>query len=186
MATEISPSLLTVRTLGRFEIRQGDEVVAGLKLRKARALFVYLLLNPGPHDRSRLAGLLWGDCTEKKARHNLRQTLWRLRRSLPPGLLLESRLTVALARVDWIRVDALLLEEAMQQADRCRQRRDDACVVARLREAISLYQGEFLADLEMAVAKGAAVKEKEARIIDRVRKLQNSIAAEKEVSSELL
>jgi len=150
MATETSPSLLSVRTLGRFEIRQGDEVIAGLTLRKARALFVYLLLNPGPHDRSRLAGLLWGDCVEEKARHNLRQTLWRLRQSLPPDLLRESRLTVELVRSDRVQVDALLLEEAMQRAEHCRHRQDDGCIIKHLREAVSVYLGEFMPELEMA------------------------------------
>ncbi len=44
---------------------------------------------------------------------------------------------------------------------------------------------QALADLEMAVAKGTAVKGKEARIIEMIRKLKDRIAVEKEVSSEL-
>jgi DNA-binding SARP family transcriptional activator len=146
MVPEESSLFLTIHTLGRFEMRQGDTPVAALKLRKARALLVYLLLNPGPHDRGRLAGLLWGDCTEKKAQHNLRQTLWHLRRALPPDLLVENRLTVGLEKKGGVQVDALILEEALRRAERYRRLGDDAGVISHLSRAVALYRGEFLAD----------------------------------------
>ena len=59
---------LTVNALGRLEIQWDGEHVPGLKLRKARALLVYLALNPGRHDRGHLIGLLWGELPEKSAR----------------------------------------------------------------------------------------------------------------------
>jgi len=149
MVSEASSPKIIIHTLGRFDIRQGDEPMAGLKLRKARALFIYLLLNPGPHDRSRLAGLLWGDCTEKKARHNLRQTLWRLRKALPPGLLAEDRRSAGLTPSPAIWVDAIAMETAMRQAAHCRDRGDLTGRMAYLQEVAELYQGEFLADLMM-------------------------------------
>ncbi|HEY54507.1 MAG TPA: AAA family ATPase, partial [Caldilineae bacterium] len=149
MAPEKSSPLLIVQTLGRFEIRRQGAQIEALTLRKARALFVYLLLNPGLHDRSRLAGLLWGDCTETRARHNLRQTLWHLRRALPSDLLVENRLTVGMAQGGGVRVDALMLEEALQRAERCRRLHDDTGVISHLSQAVALYQGEFLVDLDV-------------------------------------
>jgi ABC-type oligopeptide transport system substrate-binding subunit/DNA-binding SARP family transcriptional activator len=149
MASEASSPELVIHTLGRFDIRQSGQRVVGLKLRKARALLIYLLLNPGPHDRSRLAGLLWGDCTEKKARHNLRQTLWRLRQALPPHLLTESRHQVGLTLSTDIWVDAMAMQDAMRQAERCHQRGDVRGRQEHLNHVAALYRGEFLADLSM-------------------------------------
>jgi DNA-binding SARP family transcriptional activator len=49
--------------------------------RKAAGLLAYLALE-GPSSRSRLAGLLWPDGDEERARANLRQCLARLRKSI--------------------------------------------------------------------------------------------------------
>ncbi|RME83015.1 MAG: transcriptional regulator, partial [Caldilineae bacterium] len=70
---------LTLKTLGRLEILWQGAPVHLLKMRKNQALLIYLAANPGLHDRSRLAGLLWGDLPEAHARRNLRHALWKLR-----------------------------------------------------------------------------------------------------------
>ncbi len=46
---------------------------------KAIALLAYLALEPGPHSREELAGLLWGESPEPEARASLRQALRALR-----------------------------------------------------------------------------------------------------------
>jgi DNA-binding SARP family transcriptional activator len=46
---------------------------------KALALLTYLVLEPGPHTREKLAGLLWGESTDDEARASLRQALKHLR-----------------------------------------------------------------------------------------------------------
>jgi len=46
---------------------------------KSLALLTYLLLEPGPHSRERLATLLWGEHTDDAARASLRQALLHLR-----------------------------------------------------------------------------------------------------------
>jgi DNA-binding SARP family transcriptional activator len=55
--------------------------------KKALALRIYLTLEPGPHTRARLAGLLWGETAETKARHSLTQSIHRLVECLGPGAL---------------------------------------------------------------------------------------------------
>jgi DNA-binding SARP family transcriptional activator/tetratricopeptide (TPR) repeat protein len=74
--------MLETRLLGQFSIRlDGDSVE--LASRPAQSLFAYLILQPGKqHRRERLAGLLWPDSTESSARNNLRQALYKIRRSL--------------------------------------------------------------------------------------------------------
>jgi DNA-binding SARP family transcriptional activator len=46
---------------------------------KELALLTYLALEPGPHTREELAGLLWGESTDSEARASLRQALKHLR-----------------------------------------------------------------------------------------------------------
>lgn len=46
---------------------------------KVLALLTYLALEPGPHTREELAGLLWGESSDSEARASLRQALKHLR-----------------------------------------------------------------------------------------------------------
>lgn len=63
---------------------------------KALALLAYLALEPGPHSREELAGLLWGESSEAAARASLRQVVMQLRNQL--GDLIEGdRSTVRLS-----------------------------------------------------------------------------------------
>src|SRR5881227_1988325 len=74
--------MLEIRLFGQFAV-QLDQVPIKMSARPAQALFAYLLLNAGvAHRRERLAGLLWPDSSEEKARRNLRQALWQVRRAL--------------------------------------------------------------------------------------------------------
>jgi DNA-binding SARP family transcriptional activator/predicted ATPase len=74
--------MLEVRLLGQFDVRLDGKPVA-IPSRSAQSLFAYLILNAGTaHRREKLAGLLWPETTEEKARDNLRHALWRLRKAL--------------------------------------------------------------------------------------------------------
>jgi DNA-binding SARP family transcriptional activator len=81
-------SNLSFRLFGLFEaIDNGDEHLH-LPTTKAQALLAYLLVEelwrPGSsHQRGKLMTLLWPDITPESAQTNLRQTLYRLRKSLP-------------------------------------------------------------------------------------------------------
>ncbi|HEU4743175.1 MAG TPA: tetratricopeptide repeat protein [Meiothermus sp.] len=55
--------------------------------RKTAALFAYLALE-GPTPRSKIAGLLWPEVDEEKARRNLRQRLHRLKDALGANLII--------------------------------------------------------------------------------------------------
>ena len=49
---------------------------------RPRSLLAYLLLNPGPHPRARLAGRFWPDVLDTSARASLRSALWAVREAL--------------------------------------------------------------------------------------------------------
>jgi DNA-binding SARP family transcriptional activator len=56
---------------------------------KALGLLTYLVLEPGPHTREELAGLLWGESTDDEARASLRQALKLLRQQFGEELRCE-------------------------------------------------------------------------------------------------
>jgi predicted ATPase/DNA-binding SARP family transcriptional activator len=74
--------MLEVRLLGKFEVCVDGRPVE-IQLRAAQALLAYLLLNAGTEQRrEQVAGLLWPDMTDAKAKDNLRHTLWVIRKAL--------------------------------------------------------------------------------------------------------
>lgn len=72
-----------LRTLGTLALEHpAGSAAAGMR-KKDLALLAFLSLNgQRRHARSRLAGLLWGDATEERARHSLSQAVGRLDRTL--------------------------------------------------------------------------------------------------------
>jgi DNA-binding SARP family transcriptional activator len=118
--------------LGGFAFAGRDGAELALPTRKDRLLLAYLALSGGrPQDRSRLAGLLWGDRGETQARDSLRQSLAALRQAFRSGegepLQAEREsvtLTVGLVAVDAVRF-----------ADLCETAPDDA---------LALYTGDLL------------------------------------------
>ena len=73
---------LSMWFLGGFRISLDGEPVAALAYDKVRALLAYLALErERPHRREALAGLLWPDLSEHRARRNLSQVLYVLHAS---------------------------------------------------------------------------------------------------------
>jgi DNA-binding SARP family transcriptional activator len=91
----------TVRLLGGFEFRRGDEAVP-LPLSVQRVV-AFLALHEGPLQRVHVAGALWIDSTEEHANASLRTALWRVQQVRPT---LVSRTSTHLALGDGIPVDA--------------------------------------------------------------------------------
>jgi DNA-binding SARP family transcriptional activator len=86
--------VLEVQLLGKFEVRLDGESV-GIPSRPAQSLLAFLILNaPKSHRREKLADLLWPDSDEANARNNLRQALWRLRKSVGEGFLVADKVSV--------------------------------------------------------------------------------------------
>jgi len=105
---------LRLTLLGGFEARLESGSAITFPRKKAAALLAYLALHPGQMQaRDKLATLLWGDATDERARHSLRQALVALRRGLPRAAaasLVEEGDTIGLhpAAVD---VDVVVFEQ---------------------------------------------------------------------------
>jgi predicted ATPase/DNA-binding SARP family transcriptional activator len=74
---------LTLEVLGPFQVAKDGAPITKFGSDKVRALLVYLAVQAEvPHRREKLTGLLWPDCPEQTARHNLSQTLFILRHAI--------------------------------------------------------------------------------------------------------
>lgn len=70
-----APYRLEVRLMGRFRLSAGHESL--VLPASATRLVAYLAVHPAPHQRSHVAGQLWPDVTEQRARANLRNAIWK-------------------------------------------------------------------------------------------------------------
>ncbi len=139
--------MIRIQLLGSFELYDPQGKLIKLPTRKVEALLTYLILSRDrPQARERLAGLLWGESPEDKARLSLRAALHALREALEPEpdqkgkYILFSRANVqfnpqAPCWIDLVQFERLLEEaDALQGPERARA----------LQEAIALYRGELL------------------------------------------
>ena len=104
-----------LRLLGGFALADAGGGTLAMPGRKAQVLLAHVALSaPRPLPRERLAGLLWDEGADPRARHSLRQCLMELRRlgaQAGGELIRADRDTVALAlpagRVDALEVERL-------------------------------------------------------------------------------
>ncbi|MCB0172098.1 MAG: winged helix-turn-helix domain-containing protein, partial [Anaerolineae bacterium] len=85
--------MLEVQLLGKFAAKLKGEPL-DIPSRPAQVLLAYLILNTHKsYRRENLAGLLWPDSDETNARNNLRQALWRLRKSVGDDFFLADKVS---------------------------------------------------------------------------------------------
>ena len=127
---------LTLQILGEFGLRRGAEPVE-LRAKKAQALLAYVALAGGKSvARDTLAGLLWGEMSEDRARHNLRQAMSEIRRAAGQEILRTEAGGVSIDP-EQLACDAVLLRDGAA--------RDDP-------KALELYGGELLSTLDVREA----------------------------------
>ena len=162
----MTKAMLEIQLIGELEVRLAGakaELPAG---RRVRALLGWLVVHPGRHPRSRLAGQFWPDVLEASARASLRSAIWALRSALGPDFgscLATDRDTVTLAADDlWVdlrEVRRLIAQGQFAAAlDLCRgdllQELDDDWVVE-AREELDRDIAAALRDLtQLAAAAG--------------------------------
>lgn len=154
---------LSLTFFGGFCVTLDGEPVNNFGSDKVRALLAYLAVENGrPHRRATLYTLFWPELPERKAAHNLSQTLLRLRAALrddpPPGdatfrpFLLADRQEVQLNPACRIQLDVAdftrLLKSCAQHhlGDPSAAGACPECIRA-MQSAINLYQGELLTGL---------------------------------------
>jgi predicted ATPase/DNA-binding SARP family transcriptional activator len=156
---------LFLSLFGPLRTTLDEQPVSGFESAKVRALLVYLAANAArPHSRSALAGLLWPEQPEDVARNNLRQALANMRRALgdqlarPPFLLIK-RDSVQFNPSGDYWLDVAVFAEHVAACATHAHRQLETCLpcMRRLRAAVGLYQGDFLA--QFTVSASAAFEE---------------------------
>lgn len=146
---------LRIYLLGNPTVCRGD-VPIRLETAKTLALLAYLVMRPGPHRRTMLAGMLWGAQDEARAARNLRRALWNLRRAISPDnpaacpYFFISRQEIGFNDQSpfWLDVaEFLRLTQPSPEASPGTQR-------AQLEEAVRLYRGDFLEGVYLRDAPG--------------------------------
>ncbi|MEP6764479.1 MAG: AAA family ATPase [Gemmatimonadaceae bacterium] len=124
--------MLTLRTLGQLNLRDGDVPLLGGR-RKPLALVAYLARQRGRSSlRESLAALLWGQSADAPARQSLRQALSELRQSL--GVALDADGPNIQLSEHALHVDANEFDELTSAGD--------------FSGAVKLWNGDFLAGLD--------------------------------------
>ncbi len=126
--------MLDVRLFGTFAIQHDGKPVV-LSSRAAQSLFAYLILTAGSqHRREKLAGMLWPEDPEERARAYLRHELWRIRKALPSVPILNTNdIDISFETSVQFWLDAKLLLELRENAS-----------IDELMTALTACQGEFL------------------------------------------
>ena len=132
--------MLEVRLLGQFVVLL-DGASIQINSRPAQSLLAYLLINAGKSfRREKLAGLLWPDTSDANSRNNLRQAIWRIRKSLEkdspssqPYFLVDD-LTIGFNSESDYSLDVNKLETKVAKS----------VPLQKLIDIVSLYDGELL------------------------------------------
>lgn len=137
-----SPRKLKIMMLGVPSVQISGETVTGFISSKAVALVYFLAATGATHGRETIAGLLWGEYPESKARKNLRDVLSNLRRVLGDYLEISPQ-TISLNHAVYYESDVIRFETALKEIEGGGATLSPAATML-LREAVDLYRGEFL------------------------------------------
>ncbi|NJN95499.1 MAG: AAA family ATPase [Anaerolineales bacterium] len=143
---------LLITLLGAFEVDLDGQPVTAFEYDKVRALLAYLAVEADrPHRREMLAELLWPRRSERSARQNLSQALFKLRHLLdslqtaPPFLLVTPQ-TLQFNPASDYQLDVTTFTNLLAAGQSHAHDRLETCGMCRaqLRQAVALYRGDFL------------------------------------------
>lgn len=135
--------------LGSFHITYRGAEVTGLDAPRIQELLAYLLLQrDAPQSRQQIAFDFWPESSDSQSRTNLRQLLYRLRQELPEAdrFLLAEGATLQWQTDASFQLDVASFDDALAQASAAMEAGKQGAVVAGLKKAVDLYQGELLPD----------------------------------------
>ncbi len=125
---------LQMNVLGPFEALSQDGTPVSLTTRKAQALLAILALEGRGASRDRIAHLLWGERDEERARHNVRQTLSKIKHAC--GDIVKSNR-------DLLTLDPATCSVDVNEFERLVLNEDEAS----LARSLDIYSGDLLQGL---------------------------------------
>ena len=167
--------MLDFRILGALEVVDGEQPLP-LAGRNQRALLALLLLRPNePVSTERLVDQLWGDNPPRTATTSLQNAISQLRKLLGAGFL-QTRPGGYALELDRSQLDLARFEDLVREA-RAAAPEERARL---LRQALDLWRGPALADLELEEFAQAEIRRLEELRLDVV---EERIAADIELGS---
>ena len=128
---------IKISLLGGFRASSGDGEVVRFSSKKAQALIAYLVTESGrSHSREHLATLLWGNTGEERARHNLRQSLAKIRQVFGE---------IVVSSADCLGIDPEVCDSDVGAFLAAADGQSNETLL----ECVRLYEGEFLAGVEL-------------------------------------
>ncbi|MBI1299678.1 hypothetical protein GC175_32535 [bacterium] len=167
-------SLLSLSFFGSFRAVAGENTPVQFSTRSARGLLIYLTMHPGvPFEREHLSTLLWPESSRDQAQTSLRQTLYRLRRSLTQAGAADDHLIADATSICFnaesnYRLDIHEFTNLLDQCDAHPHPQPTKCqeCAQRITRAISLFTSDFLTGF--ALADAPAFEEWQAVIQERL------------------
>lgn len=135
--------MLKFNLLGKPEVILDGQRLTGFETAKVQALLFYLVVTGRPQARTVLAELLWGDMTESMARRNLTKALSTLRHFLAAYLIIEQD-SIAFNQNQPYHLDVAVFRAAVEAGEALPANENLETSLAPLRQAVNLYQGDFL------------------------------------------
>jgi len=139
-----------IAILGPLEVRDGDLLVdvAGSRL---RSLLIRLALDPGrPVSASALVDAVWGDQPPAEAANALQSLVSRLRRALGGAATVGQSPTGYRLAIEPDDVDATRFEQLARAGATAMRIGEQSKAAATLRQALAMWRGSALADVEGA------------------------------------
>ena len=139
-------SQLTLSLFGSPKIEVGSETIE-INRRKATALLAYLAVTDQGHSRDALATLFWPEASQSRARKSLRSALWALNKSAVGDWLAVDDEAVTLQLDETFRLDVAHFRALLTVPEQHNHPAGAVCpdCLEALTEAVSLYQGDFMA-----------------------------------------
>jgi DNA-binding SARP family transcriptional activator/predicted ATPase len=142
----------TFNLLGTFEVIYDGVLISSFESDKVRALLAYLAHeHDRTHRRDTLAGLFWPESDQRRARQNLSQALYNLRRTLGEHtrLLSSTGQEICLHVNDLVWLDTLEFHKGYQACQTHPHERIEFCTTCQveLERIAGLYRAEMLAGL---------------------------------------
>lgn len=151
-------SHLSISLFGGIEVILDGKPIIAFGTNKAKGLLAFLAVNSArPCPRTELGTILWPDLPEKKAAHNLSQTLLRLRQALqegsptPQSFLLSTSQDIRFNPESDYQIDVTRFTELLRMCHQHKHPNAETCHVCIdwLHQAVNLYRGNFLAGFFM-------------------------------------
>jgi DNA-binding SARP family transcriptional activator len=151
VAAEVQPAV-TVHLLGELRVAFGDRSIETWASGRGRAVFEYLVVHRHSRvRRDRLMGVFWPESSPDAARnslnvaiHGLRQTLRTVTGDRPIVICKDHSYFIEPDLGIWVDVEAF--EERLKSAEQHLSTDEAALAQTDFEMAVSLYQGDFLAD----------------------------------------